>query len=122
HQCGRIRTLTTIGTPVHGLSAKERWLLCWPLVGLYRLTGPNSLILRALSEPLMGSEALATQPDRSTAVMGSFASADRDGMFHAMRSMMLNRPSMDADVAKIAAPTLMLVARDDGMGWQARDA
>src|ERR1700712_4104130 len=67
----RIRTLTTIGTPVHGLTAKERWAMCWPLVLLYRLTGPSGLLLKALSGPLVGAEAIATQPDRSAAVMAS---------------------------------------------------
>jgi len=36
--------------------------------------------------------------------------------------MMLKRPGMNADVARITIPTLMVVARDDGMGWQATDA
>jgi pimeloyl-ACP methyl ester carboxylesterase len=118
----RIRTLVTIGTPVHGLSGRERWAMCWPLVQLYRVAGPTRILLRALSEPLVGAEALAAQPDRAAAIIGSFASADRDGMFHAMRSMMLRRPSMAAEVTRIAVPTLFVVARDDAMGWRARDA
>ncbi len=32
----RIRTLTTIGTPVPALSARFRWTKAWPLVALYR--------------------------------------------------------------------------------------
>lgn len=47
---------------------------------------------------------------------------NRDGMFHAMCSMMLNRPGMAADAARIEAQTLLLVARDDGMGWKTADA
>jgi pimeloyl-ACP methyl ester carboxylesterase len=122
HRSERIRTLTTIGTPVPALSVKERWVMCWPLVQLYRFTGPSGLLLKALSGPLVGSEAIAVQPERAAAVMESFASANRDGMFHAMRSMMLNRPGMAADAARIKTPTLLLVARDDAMGWQAADA
>ena len=122
HHPGRVRTLTTIGTPVHGLTARERWVMCWPLVLLYRLAGPSRLLLKALSEPLIGTEALAAQPDRSAEIIKSFATADRDGMYNAMRSMMLNRPGMASDVADIEAPTLFVVARDDDMGWQAADA
>jgi pimeloyl-ACP methyl ester carboxylesterase len=118
----RIRTLTTIGTPVHGLTARERWVMCWPLVLLYRMTGPSRLLLKALSNPLVGPEAVVAQPDRAARIIASFASADRAGMFHAMRSMMLRRPSMDADARRITAPTLFVVARDDAMGWQERDA
>jgi pimeloyl-ACP methyl ester carboxylesterase len=122
HVPNRVHRLVTIGTPVAGLSAKERWAMCWPLVQLYRLTGPSRLLLKALSGPLVGSEAAAKQPDRAATIMASFASADRDGMFHAMRSMMLNRPAMDGEAAWITAPTLLLVARDDAMGWQVTDA
>jgi pimeloyl-ACP methyl ester carboxylesterase len=118
----RIRTLATIGTPVHGLTARERWAMCWPLVMLYRVAGPSGLLLKALSAPLVGPEALAAQPDRSAEVIASFATADRVGMYHAMRSMMLNRPDMASIVARIDVPTLFVVARDDAMGWQALDA
>jgi pimeloyl-ACP methyl ester carboxylesterase len=122
HSPARIRTLATIGTPVHGLTAQERWALCWPLVLLYRIAGPSGLLLKAWSGPLLGAEALAAQPDRSAAIIDSFATADRAGMYHAMRSMMLNRPDMATDVVRITAPTLFVVARDDEMGWQAADA
>jgi pimeloyl-ACP methyl ester carboxylesterase len=106
----------------HGLTARERWALCWPLVLLYRLAGPSGLLLKAWSAPLLGPEALASQPDRSAAIVDSFATANREGMYHAMRSMMLSRPDMASDVARIDAPTLFVVARDDGMGWQIADA
>jgi pimeloyl-ACP methyl ester carboxylesterase len=122
HHPGRIRTLATIGTPTHGLTARERWTMVWPLVLLYRLTGPTGLLLTALSEPLVGAEALAAQPDQSAEIIASFASADRDGMYHAMRSMMLGRQGMAAEVAQIKVPTLFVVARDDAMGWQVADA
>lgn len=119
---GRIRTLTTIGTPLQGLSARERWLMCWPLVAIYRLAGPNVLLLKALSDALIGAETVAAQPDRAAEVIAAFASADRSAMFHAMRSMMLRRPSMADDARRIDIPVLMLAARDDPMGWRPADA
>jgi pimeloyl-ACP methyl ester carboxylesterase len=122
HHRGRIRTLTTIGTPVQGLSARERWLMCWPLVALYRVAGPNPLLLKALSDALLGGETIAAQPDRAAAVIGAFAAADRAAMFHAMRSMMLHRPTMARDVTTIDIPVLMLAAREDPMGWRPADA
>ncbi|MET0456644.1 MAG: alpha/beta hydrolase [Mycobacterium sp.] len=122
HRPVRIRTLATIGTPVHGLNARERWVMCWPLVQLYRMAGPSKVLMKALSKALIGPQALEAQPDRSAAIMAAFASADRDGMFHAMRSMMLRRPGMESDVARVTAPTLLMAANDDAMGWQPSDA
>jgi pimeloyl-ACP methyl ester carboxylesterase len=119
---GRIRTLTSIGTPARGLSVRERWLMCWPLVQLYRVAGPHPLLVKALSNTLLGPETVAAQPERAADVMAAFAAAERHAMYFAMRSMMLDRPSMVDDVKRVAVPTLLIAARDDTMGGQISDA
>ncbi|PJE22273.1 MAG: alpha/beta hydrolase [Mycobacterium sp.] len=114
----RIRTLTTIGTPVHGTDTRFRVTKGWPLVALYRLFGPIKLVCDPLSDALLG-------PDGSAEVMDAFREADRLGMCHAVRSMMLKRPGLHDRLPQIAAPTLMLAAHDDDEGWppdQARAA
>ncbi|MFI5508841.1 alpha/beta fold hydrolase [Mycobacterium sp. NPDC051804] len=122
HQPNRIRTLTTIGTPAHPLRTGERWTQVWPLVHLYRLTGPNPLLLKPLSDALVGRESYAAAPDLAKTVMSGFTDAQKGAMFHAMRSMMLNRPDMTVDMARITAPTLLIAARDDITGWRPADA
>lgn len=114
----RIRTLTTIGTPVHAISPRFRVTKGWPLVALYRLFGPARLVCDPLSHALLG-------PDGSAEAMDAFRQADRTGMYHAARSMMLKRPDIRHRLAHITAPTLMLAAHDDDEGWppgQARAA
>jgi pimeloyl-ACP methyl ester carboxylesterase len=111
----RIRTLTTIGTPVHGPDLRFRVTTGWPLVAVYRLFGPIGLISDPLSKALTG-------PDDSAGVMDAFREADRTGMYHAMRSMMLNRPSLHEELTQIIAPTLMLAAHDDVEGWPPAEA
>ncbi len=111
----RIRTLTTIGTPVHGISARFRVTKGWPLVALYRLFGPTQLVCDPLSQSLLG-------PDGSAEVMDAFRQADRTGMYHAVRSMMLKRPSLHDQLRHIVAPTLMLAADDDDEGWPPQQA
>lgn len=118
----RIRTLTTIGTPAHGLRPVERWTKVLPLVQLYRVAGPTQVLLNPLSDALVGPESVAAEPDKAAAVMRAFTAADRPSMFRAMRSMMLNRPDMRADMARIAAPTLLIAGRDDSTGWRPADA
>lgn len=118
----RIRTLTTIGTPAHGLRPVERWTKVLPLVQLYRAVGPTQVLLKPLSDALVGPESVAAEPDKAAAVMRAFTAADRPSMFRAMRSMMLNRPDMRADMARIAAPTLLIAGRDDSTGWRPADA
>jgi pimeloyl-ACP methyl ester carboxylesterase len=122
HRPGRIRTLTTIGTPAHALRPGERWTKVWPLVQLYRATGPNRLLLKTLTDALVGPESIAAQPDQVAEMMGAFAAAHRSAMFHAMRSMMLRRPDMAADMTVINAPTLIIAAHDDTTGWRPSEA
>lgn len=122
HRPGRIRTLTTIGTPAHALRPLERWTKVWPLVQLYRLAGPVPLLVNPLSDALVGSESRTTALDLAESVMRAFTDAPRAPMFRAMRSMMLNRPNMAADMAAVRIPTLLIAARDDETGWRPADA
>lgn len=107
----RIRTLVTIGTPVPALSLRFRLTQAWPLVALYRVAGPTGFLCRALSNGLLGPGAVDSD------VMNAFRQADRTGMYHAMRSMMLQRPDIADRLPQIVAPTLMLAAPDDNEGW-----
>lgn len=122
HRPDRIRTLTTIGTPAHGLRPIERWTKVWPLVQIYRVAGPNPLLLKPLSDALVGRESVDAVPDLARKVMSAFTGAQKAAMFFAMRSMMLNRPDMSADLARLTIPTLLIAGRDDITGWRPADA
>ncbi|MGK2852531.1 MAG: alpha/beta fold hydrolase [Microbacteriaceae bacterium] len=122
HRPQRIRTLTTIGTPAHALRAGERWTKAWPLVQLYRVAGPNSLLLKPLSDALVGPESFSAAPDLANTVMSAFTGAQRAAMFRAISSMMLNRQDMSADMARITVPVLLIAGRDDTTGWRPVDA
>jgi pimeloyl-ACP methyl ester carboxylesterase len=118
----RLRTLTTIGTPVQGFTLREKLTMAWPLVGIYRLTGPNSIITKQLFESLLGAESIAAQPDQAEMIKASFREADRHGMFHAMRSMMLHRAGIEDLLGSIKVPTLVMPVRDDITGWRPDEA
>jgi pimeloyl-ACP methyl ester carboxylesterase len=118
----RLRTLTTIGTPVQGFTLWEKLTMGWPLVEGYRFTGPNSLIMNQLFESLLGAESIAAQPDQAATIKASFREANRKGMFHAMRSMMLHRTGVEDLLASIKVPTLVMPVRDDVTGWRPDEA
>jgi pimeloyl-ACP methyl ester carboxylesterase len=118
----RIRTLTTIGTPAHALRPAERWTKVWPLVQLYRVSGPNALLRKPVADALVGPESRAAAPVLASTVMSAFYDAPKAAMFRAMRSMMLRRPDMSADMLRISAPTLLIAARGDATGWRPADA
>jgi pimeloyl-ACP methyl ester carboxylesterase len=118
----RLRTLTTIGTPVRAFTMGEKLTKGWPLVHMYWFTGPTGFIMKQLSHSLLGAEAVAAEPDQAATVMTSFADADRSGMLHAMRSMMLHREGAEDLLPRITIPTLVMSARDDAMGWRPDEA
>ena len=118
----RLRSLTTIGTPVAGFTLKEKVTKAWPLVGMYRLTGPNDFIVKQLMDSLVGGESIAAQPELATTVKASFRDADRHGMYHAMRSMMLQRTGIEDLLGSITVPTLVMTVRDDVTGWRPDEA
>jgi pimeloyl-ACP methyl ester carboxylesterase len=118
----RLRTLTTIGTPVQGFTLGEKLTKGWPLVEMYRFSGPNGFIMKQLFESLLGAESMAAQPDQAETIKASFREADRKGMFHAMRSMMLHRTGIEDLLSSIKVPTLVMPVRDDVTGWRPDEA
>jgi pimeloyl-ACP methyl ester carboxylesterase len=118
----RLRTLTTIGTPVQGFTFMEKLTMAWPLVQLHRFTGPNGFVVKQLMDSLVGGDSLAAQPDQAAAVLASFRDADRVGMYHAMRSMMLQRTGIEDLLSAVKVPTLVMSVRDDVTGWRPDEA
>ena len=118
----RLRSLTTIGTPIAGFTVGEKLTKAWPLVGMYRLAGPTGLVVKLLFDSLVGRESIAAQPEQAATVMASFREADRDGMYHAMRSMMLQRKGIEDLLGSITVPTLVMTVRDDVTGWRPDEA
>ncbi len=118
----RLRTLTTIGTPVQGFTLGEKLTKGWPLVELYRFVGPNAFIDKQLSDSLLGAKSVAAEPEKAAVIMGSFRDAERKGMYHAMRSMMLHRAGIEELLADIKVPTLVMSVRDDVIAWRPDEA
>ncbi len=118
----RLRTMTTIGTPVQGFTLAEKFTKAWPLVQAYRFTGPTGFIVKQLFASLIGENSIAAQPDQAAIVMASFREANHRGMFHAMRSMMLQRTGIEDLLGSINVPTLVMSVRDDVTGWRPDEA
>jgi len=107
---------------VRAFSLVEKWTKGWPLVHLYRWLGPTALITKTLSDSLLGQEAVTAEPAQAAVIMESFRSADRTGMLHAVRSLMLKRSGIEDLLGQVAVPTLVMSARDDVMGWRPDEA
>ena len=78
--------------------------------------------MKQLSDSLLGAKAVGAQPRQAATIMNSFRDADRKGMLHAMRSMMLHRTGIEDLLASVKVPALVLPVRDDVMGWRPDEA
>jgi pimeloyl-ACP methyl ester carboxylesterase len=111
-QPGRTRSLVTIGTPARALTRAERRHIV-PLVALYRLLGPVRPLVEGVENALLGAGA----PARDTQVISAaLREADRRGMYTAMRSVMLRRPSLVPLLPALLAPTLLVAVTNDPYG------
>lgn len=106
---GHCRSLATIGTPVHALTAPERRQISM-LVPLYRAVGPVRPVLGALTTALLGEGA---DPEAIALVAEAFTRPERRGMARAIRSASLDRPDLTSALASVLAPTLFAAGADD---------
>src|SRR3984957_20214128 len=83
----RLHSLVTIAAPLLPVGARQRWTQTYPLAVLYRLTGPNRLITKALFESLLGADAIKAYPDRAADMIRAFTEVDRDSMLRTVRFM-----------------------------------
>lgn len=117
----RLHSLVTIAAPLLPVDARQRWTQTYPLAVLYRLTGPNRLITKALFEALLGSDAIKAHPDRAADLIRGFTEVDRDSMLRTVRFMHRWRPLTDT-LPEINVPTLFLTGDLDDQHWRPADA
>jgi pimeloyl-ACP methyl ester carboxylesterase len=117
----RVRSLVTIAAPLLPVGVRQRWTQTYPLAVLYRLTGPNRLITKALFDALLGAEAIKAHPDRAADIIRAFTEADRDSIRSTIRFMHRWQPLTDT-LPRVYAPTLFLTGDLDDQQWRPADA
>lgn len=114
---GRVRSLATIGTPVHALTAPERRQINL-LVPVYRAVGPIGPVLGPLTTALLGEGA---DPEAIALVAEAFSGPERRGMARAIRSASLDRQDLTSTLTSVPAPALFAAGADDAT-WTPDDA
>lgn len=117
----RLHSLVTIAAPLLPVSARQRWTQTYPLAMLYRLTGPNRLITKALFDALLGSDAIKAHPDRAADLIRGFTEADRDSIRRTVRFMNRWR-ALTGTLPSVNVPTLFLTGDLDDQHWRPADA
>jgi pimeloyl-ACP methyl ester carboxylesterase len=79
------------------------------------------LLTKMLFGALLGSEAIATCPDRAAEMMSAFREADRESVRHTIRFMHSWRPLTDK-LPAVTVPTVLIAGSLGDQHWQPADA
>lgn len=111
----RIRSLVAIGAPTSPLAGRERRELtaALPLIRMLGFPGP---LQRRLLSSILTERTIAVDPEAVGIVRSGFLDVDRRGLVQAVRSFVLDRPSLEQEALTIEAPSV-LVAGDARAAW-----
>jgi pimeloyl-ACP methyl ester carboxylesterase len=117
----RLRSLVTIAAPLTPVSRLQRLTKTYPLALIYRLTGPNRFVTKALFDVLLGSDAISAHPERAREMMDAFRAADRESIRRTIRFMHSWR-ALNEKLPAIRVPTLLITGDIADQHWQPADA
>lgn len=116
---GVLRSLVAVSSPAEELSAPLRRQINL-LMPLLRVAGPVGPVRSGILEAMLTEASAAQEPVRRI-VVESLARPARRSMALAVRSFILNRLDVTAELADLAVPSLF-VASDDRGDWSPEDA
>jgi pimeloyl-ACP methyl ester carboxylesterase len=105
----RIRTLVTVGTPVHGYGRKGR-VETGLLLVLHRVMGPSRFLQKAVTDVLLSTRTRTHDHDAVALVGTTFADADPAAMRNAVVSISLRRPDLSDLLPRVEIPTLFVTS------------
>lgn len=116
---GVLRSLVAVSSPVEPVAAPLRRQVN-VLLPLLRTLGPVGPVRAAIVSAMLTDASAAREPIRRV-VLESLARPTRRSMALAVRSFILNRDDVTAELADLTAPSLF-VASDDRGDWSPEDA
>ena len=116
---GVLRSLVAVSSPSQALPKELRKQINM-LLPLLRIAGPVGPVRKGILDAMLTETSAAQEPVRRV-VVDSLARPTRRSMALAVRSFILNRVDVTAELADLAVPSLF-VASDDRGDWNPEDA
>ena len=110
----RVRGLIVMNAPMAEWSGRRRALF-WTTYLLLRWLGPRLFVPRAISEAQIAPSVRLAHPDRVEVIMDCIRASDRRGLVLAVRSAMLDRPSLLPQLPHVLVPTLFVTGAEDDL-------
>lgn len=118
-RAGVLRSLTAVSSPSQALPKELRQQINL-LLPLLRIAGPVGPVRKGILEAMLTEASAAQEPVRRV-VVDSLARPTRRSMALAVRSFILNRVDVTAQLSSLDVPSLF-VASDDRGDWSPEDA
>jgi pimeloyl-ACP methyl ester carboxylesterase len=110
-----VRSLITVGTPVHAASPSMRRQVRM-LLPVYRAIGMRGPVRHGLLDGMLTDLNRRTDPEAVDALVAPMSRANRPAIARAVHSGVLNRTDLAWAAARVTCPTLM-IATDDRGEW-----
>lgn len=110
----RVAGLAVMNAPMDSWSGRQRALL-WTTYALLRWLGPRSFLPGAIARAQLAPGVRSARPDREQPIVDCIRASDRRGLVLAVRSGMLDRPSLLGRLPQVRVPTLFVTGAEDGL-------
>lgn len=110
----RFRAFVAMNAPMNAWTGLLR-VKFWTLYSLFRLLGPAGFIVEAVVGAQLSPSVRAAHPERAAVVAGCVRGSEPRGLALAIRSAMLDRPSLLPHLPRIRVPTLFVTGDQDAI-------
>ena len=110
----RLRALVTMNAPMGAWAGRQRALL-WSTWWLLRLFGRPRALARKIASSQIAPTRLAERPDLIDPIVECIVRSERGPFLTAVRSAMLDRPSLIPRLGTISVPTLFITGPEDAL-------
>jgi pimeloyl-ACP methyl ester carboxylesterase len=110
----RLRALAAMNAPMGPRSVRRRAFL-WSTWWLLRLSAGSRVLARKIASAQIAPARLAEQPGLVDPIVDCIVTSERRPFLAAVRSAMLDRPSLVSRLAAIRVPTLFITGSEDGL-------
>lgn len=108
----RLRRLILLNAPMNAWTGAQR-LKLWSLYRLFSALGPRDFLVNAVTAAQLSAEVRAAHPEHVAAIADCVRHSNHAGLVVAVKSAMLDRPSLVERLPSITVPTLFITGADD---------
>jgi len=110
----RVSALVAMNAPMGSWTGRNR-AMNWTLYWAFRLLNRPKVLARLVASMMIAPQRLAAHPELAAPILECMTRSERRPFFAAVRSAMLERPSLLPNLKDLRLPTLFMVGSEDSV-------